>query len=155
MKCPKCHDKDTKVVDSRVINDDRVIRRRRNCESCGYRYTTFERMESGIFVVKKRDGTIEPYTRQKLEEGIWRACTKRPVTLEQVRSMLFDLEEGWSRESEVLSTKIGEDVMTALQDLDSVAYIRFASVYKRFETVEDFLREMRVCEYPGAPADGG
>jgi len=142
MKCPKCQAGDTKVLDSRVVNNERSIRRRRVCDACSYRFTTFERVESGVFVVVKKDGIREPYDREKLERGILRACTKRPVKVKQVHEMLLDLEEKWSKKDEVPSEHIGAGVMEKLKALDEVAYIRFASVYKRFEDINEFQREL-------------
>jgi len=142
MKCPKCSHADTRVLDSRVVDNDRAIRRRRACEDCDYRFTTYEKAELATFVVVKKDGNREPYHREKVMEGIWRACTKRPVTVDQVSDALTLLEEQWSTEREVASQKIGEDVMAMLRGLDEIAYVRFASVYKRFRDVEQFRREL-------------
>ena len=138
MKCPKCEIKDTSVLDSRTIQDDRVIRRRRECAGCGNRFTTFERIEGISLLVVKKDGTREPYIRSKLEEGIWRACTKRPITLETISNMVNQLEEKWAKVSEIPSQRLGEDVMEALRPIDDIAYVRFASVYKRFQDVNEF-----------------
>lgn len=138
MKCPKCDIKDTSVLDSRTIQDDRAIRRRRECATCGFRFTTFERIESIALIVEKKDGTRTPYIRSKLEEGVWRACTKLPVSMETITNMINQLEEKWMKKTEVTSQRLGEDVMEALRAIDHVAYIRFASVYKRFENVDEF-----------------
>lgn len=142
MKCPKCGTPDTRVVDSRTIQDEKVIRRRRACDACGFRCTTFERVEGISLVVVKKDGLREPYIRSKLEEGIWRACSKRPVSVEAINDMISSLEESWMKSGEIPSRQIGEDVMHALHQLDDIAYIRFASVYRRFQDVDEFAQEV-------------
>lgn len=143
MICPKCKHKSTRVVDSRDANEGRSIRRRRECEDCNYRFTTFEKVETTNFIVVKKDGARESYDREKLERGIWKACEKRPVTQDQVSKMLSKLEEVWSSNGkEVPSEIIGRDVMHALKVIDEVAYIRFASVYRQFKDVETFKKEM-------------
>ncbi|OGJ48090.1 transcriptional regulator NrdR [Candidatus Peregrinibacteria bacterium RIFOXYB12_FULL_41_12] len=143
MRCPKCHNQDTKVVDSRDTNDNKETRRRRECEKCTHRFTTFERVETSNFIVIKKNGTREAYDREKVERGIWKACEKRPVTQEQVKHLIDVLEEQWSSLSkEVSSNQIGEDVMDSLKNLDEVAYIRFASVYRQFKDVESFKKEL-------------
>ncbi len=143
MRCPKCRFDDTSVVDSRIAEEGRAIRRRRECPECEHRFTTFERQELSSLIVIKRDGTREPYSRSKLERGIWLACTKRPVSKEQIDAILSDLEEKWGKnKKEVESTTIGKDVMTALARLDKVAYIRFASVHREFKDVEEFKEEL-------------
>jgi transcriptional repressor NrdR len=143
MICPKCRDKNTRVVDSRDASEGRSIRRRRECESCSYRFTTFERVETANFIVVKRDGARESYDRPKVERGIWRACEKRPVTEEQIRRMLDSLEEVWSTSKEVKANIIGRDVMHALKAIDDVSYIRFASVYRQFKDVDSFVEELQ------------
>ncbi|PIV90475.1 transcriptional regulator NrdR [Candidatus Gracilibacteria bacterium CG17_big_fil_post_rev_8_21_14_2_50_48_13] len=142
MKCPKCAQTDSRVIDSRTIQEDKVIRRRRACDACGFRFTTFERVEGISLVVVKKDGLREPYIRSKLEEGIWRACSKRPVSVASINDMMNTLEESWMRTGEIASKTIGEDVMNALHALDDIAYIRFASVYRRFQDVDEFQREV-------------
>jgi transcriptional repressor NrdR len=143
MFCPKCKSEDTAVIDSRLSDEGRSVRRRRECPKCQYRFTTFERQEMTSLIVVKRDGTREPYARQKLERGIWIACAKRPVTQEQVDTLLTTLEETWAAEGgEVKSAQIGDDVMRALKKLDQVAYIRFASVHREFQDVEEFKEEL-------------
>ncbi len=143
MKCPKCHNDDTKVIDSRDTNDNKETRRRRECEKCGHRFTTFEKVETANFVVIKKDGTRESYNRDKVERGIWRACEKRPVSQDQVRELIDSLEEKWSAAGkEVEAGQVGEDVMESLRELDEVAYIRFASVYRQFKDVESFKKEL-------------
>lgn len=143
MNCPKCKASDTKVLDSRVTEGGRVIRRRRECEKCGNRFTTFERAAMGNLMVKKKDGSYEIYSRDKLEQGIWLACGKRPVTKEQIDELVNELEDKWSSNKKtVASQTIGNDVAEALKKLDHIAYIRFASVYRSFKDVEDFKEEL-------------
>lgn len=143
MHCPKCKASDTKVIDSRVTEGGRVIRRRRECEKCESRFTTFERAAMGNLMVKKKDGTYEIYSRNKLEQGIWLACGKRPVTKEQIDEMINDLEEKWATNKKtVASQTIGNDVAEALKKMDHVAYIRFASVYRSFKDVDEFKEEL-------------
>lgn len=143
MHCPRCKNTDTAVIDSRLADDGRAVRRRRQCAKCEHRFTTFERQELSALIVVKRDGTREPYSRTKLERGIWVACTKRPVSEEQISAMLNKLEEKWaSSKKEVNSATIGTDVMRALKHIDQVAYIRFASVHREFKDVEEFKEEL-------------
>jgi transcriptional repressor NrdR len=143
MICPKCTHEGTRVLDSRETHEGKEIRRRRQCEKCAYRFTTFERVESNNFVVIKKDGSRESYIREKLESGVWRACEKRPITKEQVDSMLNQLEEEWSKMGKEISSKvIGENLMEKLRTLDEVAYIRFASVYRHFKDIETFRKEL-------------
>ena len=143
MKCPKCHHQDTKVIDSRDTNDNKETRRRRECEKCGHRFTTFEKVETANFMVIKKGGARESYDRSKVERGIWKACEKRAVTEENIRSLIDGLEEKWSSlGKEVNAQQIGEDVMESLKVLDEVAYIRFASVYRQFKDVESFKKEL-------------
>lgn len=143
MICSKCKAPDTKVIDSRDSEQGKVIRRRRECEKCGWRFTTFERAEVGSLMVKKKDGTFEPYNRTKLEQGIWIACGKRPVTQAQIDEMISSLEEKWSTNKKMVSSQtIGNDVMDALKTLDHIAYIRFASVYRSFKDVDEFKKEL-------------
>lgn len=144
MICPKCKHEDTRVLDSRVTNEKREIRRRRACNQCNFRFTTFERVEFSNFLVIKKDQSREPYNRGKLEVGIWKACEKRPVTVDQISILLDKLEEKWANHGrEVASKVIGEDVMNSLRELDEVAYIRFASVYRQFKDIESFKKELQ------------
>lgn len=144
MICPKCKQKSTRVVDSRDAHEGRSIRRRRECEDCAHRFTTFERTETANFIVIKRDDSRESYDRSKVERGVWRACEKRPVTEEQIRNMLDNLEEAWSTSGkEVKGSIIGRDVMHALKTIDDVSYIRFASVYRQFKDVDSFVEELQ------------
>lgn len=143
MHCPRCKSSDTAVIDSRLAEDGRAVRRRRECTKCDHRFTTFERQEMASLIVVKRDGTREPYERSKLERGIWLACTKRPVTQEQIDTLLTTLEEKWGgMDKEISSQQIGEDVMRELKKLDQVAYIRFASIHREFADVEEFKEEL-------------
>lgn len=143
MQCPKCKKTETRVIDSRDTNEGREIRRRRECEKCKFRFTTFERIEKSHFIVIKKDGAREPYQREKIEAGIWKSCEKRPVTEAQVEEVLNDLEDKLSAHGkEIPSDLIGEYMMDALKKLDEVAYIRFASVYRQFKDVDSFKKEL-------------
>ncbi len=143
MFCPRCKKPDTAVIDSRLTEEGRAIRRRRECEKCSHRFTTFERQEMSNLIVQKRDGTSEPYSRSKIERGVWLACTKRPITQDQIDKLLSKLEEKWAaNKKEVSTTTIGNDVMKELRKLDHVAYIRFASVHREFKDVEEFKDEL-------------
>lgn len=133
---------DSKVIDSRVTNNGQVIRRRRECLKTGKRFTTFERIQGSNLIVVKRDGTSEPYDREKLEKGIMIACGKRPISLEKIHNHLSELEEKWVRSEKVQSKVIGEDIMELLKSIDDVAYIRFASVYKKFQDIETFKKAL-------------
>lgn len=145
MHCPACNTEETKVVDSRVVERGTAIRRRRECEKCGHRFSTYEQVELPRLVVVKKDGRREAYQRMKVEGGIRRALEKRPVPERRVREMLAEIERELQArgEEEVHSRVIGEMVMRALQDLDEVAYIRFASVYKAFRGADTFEEELK------------
>ncbi len=143
MYCPRCKNDDTSVIDSRLSEEGRAVRRRRECPKCEHRFTTFERQELSSLIVIKRDETREPYSRAKLERGIWLACTKRPVTEEKIDKLLTRLEEKWgANKKEVASSTIGTDVMKELKKIDQVAYIRFASVHREFKDVDEFKEEL-------------
>ena len=144
MNCPFCNTPDTKVIDSRPTEEGQAIRRRRECESCGKRFTTYEKVEEVLFMVVKRDGTREQFDRAKILNGIIRACQKRPVTLEQMEAIVVDIERSLSSqmEKEVSTEFIGNAVMEHLKNLDQVAYVRFASVYRKFTDVETFVSEI-------------
>ncbi len=144
MKCPFCESIEDKVLESREIEDGKVIRRRRECDSCRGRFTSYERVEEKPVLVIKRDGRREQFSREKIQAGIFKACQKRPVSAEVVEEMICDVEKEIHREAgrEVLSSKIGEMVMGKLQEVDKVAYIRFASVYRKFEDLSEFVREV-------------
>ena len=138
MKCPKCGSDDDKVLDSRAVRDGAAIRRRRECTVCGARFTTHEEIDRDEVTVVKQDGSREPVSRQKLEKGVRIACQKRPVSEDQLQSLLDSVVASLEGE-EVPTSKIGELVMERLHALDEVAYIRFASVYRRFTDVNQFL----------------
>lgn len=143
MICPKCQYKDTRVLDSRETDGNKAVRRRRECEKCKHRFTTFEHAEITNFIVVKKDGTRESYDREKVEKGIWKACEKRKITQDQINEVINKLEEKWSNMGkEVPSRTVGEDIMDALKELDDVAYIRFASVYRQFKDLESFKKEL-------------
>lgn len=144
MICPKCKKDETRVLDSRETNGKREIRRRRKCENCEYRFTTFERVENTSFIVIKKDNSRETYSREKLERGIWKACEKRPVTKEQVDQILNELEEEMALKGKEINAQIiGESIMEKLMKLDEVAYIRFASVYRHFKDIDTFREELQ------------
>ncbi len=144
MKCPYCNRESTKVIDSRQAEGN-SIRRRRQCESCGKRYTTYERIENVSLVVIKKDMTREPYDRTKIEAGIISSCHKRPISMERITNLINDIEnEIFGKDvKEISSTQIGEIVMDKLKDFDSVAYVRFASVYREFKDVNTFMDEIK------------
>ena len=145
MKCPACGHEEDKVVDSRPSQDGRAIRRRRECLQCHERYTTYEYIEQGTLTVIKSDGRREPYDRYKLLYGIKLACNKRPVTSKEIESIVDDLENQIKAKfkSEVNSTEVGEMVMAKLRQTDEIAYVRFASVYRKFKDKAEFLEEMK------------
>lgn len=140
MRCPSCGNLDSKVVDSRPSDDGLSIRRRRECLKCGRRFTTYERMGESPLVVIKSDGSSEAYNRDKLFRGILTACAKRPVTPDQVDRLINDIENDLRQSStnRIESKQLGERVLEKLKDIDDVAYIRFASVYKDFKSIEEF-----------------
>ena len=141
MNCRKCDCENTKVVDSRVTDHGNSIRRRRECEDCKHRFTTFERVQASNLIVEKTDGVTEPYDREKLERGIITACAKRPVSIQKIREKLTELEEEWGKEAIIKSKIIGENIIDMLKEVDDIAYIRFASVYRKFRDVETFKKE--------------
>ncbi len=145
MRCPYCGQTKNRVVDSRTSREGRAVRRRRECRECGQRFTTYEVIEERALSVKKRDGSYEPYDRNKLIRGIQVACTKRPVTLKQIEEIADAVEENLERSEsgEVESREIGERVMNRLRDLDQVAFVRFASVYTNFQDPEEYLEAIR------------
>lgn len=138
MKCPQCNGLKNSVIDSRLTDNNTAIRRRRQCDECDARFTTFERLRAANLIVIKKDQTREEYDREKLERGIWRACEKRPIKKEQISTLLNRLEEKWAQSAETPTSQIGEDVMEGLKEIDPVAYIRFASVYRAFSDVKSF-----------------
>ena len=145
VKCPFCNQDNTKVVDSRPVEDTNSIRRRRVCDSCGRRFTTYEKVETIPLTVIKKNLNREQYSRTKLMDGIRRACYKRPIPSEKLEEMMDSIEGDIfkTEEKEISSTKIGEIVMNHLKDLDSVAYVRFASVYREFKDVNTFMDELK------------
>lgn len=144
MRCPKCGHLDDKVIDSRSVRNGDVIRRRRNCLKCSHRFTTYEEVVKATLRVIKRDGRHEEFDRKKLINGVTRACEKRPISSQQIEalvdSIISELESEYERE--VSSTAIGKKMMDRLEKLDEVAYVRFASVYRRFRDVNQFLSEV-------------
>ena len=144
MKCPYCNEADTKVIDSRPADDNSSIRRRRQCERCGKRFTTYEKLETMPLMVIKKDKTREPYDRSKMMSGILRACHKRPVSPRQISTMIDEIENQiFNREEKEIPTSvIGELVMDKLKSVDEVAYVRFASVYREFKDVSTFMEEL-------------
>ncbi|MFQ5894687.1 MAG: transcriptional regulator NrdR [Nitrospinota bacterium] len=158
MKCPACGHPDTKVIDSRLTREGSSIRRRRACESCGRRFTTYERIEESMPLVIKKDGSREVFSREKVQVGIQKALEKRPVTAEEREALVdrvekYVLERG---EKEIASQVVGERVMEELRRLDQVAYVRFASVYRSFRDLEDFVEEVQKLRPPAdRPAASG
>ena len=144
MKCPFCDFKDSLVIDSRPADNNTIIRRRRECEQCKKRFTTFERIETIPLIVVKKDGKRETYDRNKMANGILKACEKRPVSAEMIEDMVNRIErELYQNETkEVSSALIGERIMEELKKTDQVAYVRFASVYRQFKDVESFMEEL-------------
>ena len=145
MKCPFCSSDNTRVVDSRPVEDTNSIRRRRLCDSCGKRFTTYEKIEMIPFNVIKKDQTRQQYSRKKLQDGILRACYKRPIPLEKIETMIDSVEGEifHAEDREISSSRIGDIVMDHLRDLDAVAYVRFASVYREFQDVSTFMNELK------------
>jgi transcriptional repressor NrdR len=144
MRCPRCENNATRVIDSRDLENGATIRRRRECETCGHRFTTYERPEGARLVVVKRDGSREEFEREKLRAGLLKALQKRPVTLDRVEAALDDIESTLRGrgDAEVPSTDIGRLATEALRDLDQLAYIRFASVYHAYDDIETLQREV-------------
>lgn len=145
MKCPKCYHKNSRVLDSRPYEDGDAIRRRRECERCGFRFRTFERKEETPLIIVKKDGTRQEFNRDKLIRGLMRACEKRPVTIEEIEQIALEVEQEIrnSDKPEINSQHIGEMVLARLSEIDEVAYVRFASVYRQFENINVFLDELK------------
>ena len=145
MKCPFCSSLNTRVIDSRPADDNSSIRRRRLCDECEKRFTTYEKIETIPVIVIKKDSIREQYDRSKIEAGVLRACHKRPISVEQIRKLVdeVELEIFNKEEKEIPSSMIGEILMDKLKDLDSVAYVRFASVYREFKDVNTFMNELK------------
>lgn len=145
MKCPYCGHPDTRVIDSRPAEDNNSIRRRRSCDECGKRFTTYEKVETIPLIVIKKDNNREQFDRTKIELGVLRACYKRPVSAEQIKQTVDEIELDIinREEKEIPSSKVGEIVMEKLRELDPVAYVRFASVYREFKDVNTFMEELK------------
>ena len=145
MKCPFCGKENTRVIDSRPADDGSSIRRRRQCDECSKRFTTYEKVEAIPLVVIKKDNNRESYERSKIEAGVYRSCHKRPISVDQITSLVDEIETivFSLEEKEIPSSKIGEIVMDKLKDLDAVAYVRFASVYREFKDVNTFMDELK------------
>nr|WP_106780358.1 transcriptional regulator NrdR [Lysinibacillus timonensis] len=145
MRCPACQFNGTRVVDSRPVDDNKEIRRRRECESCGYRFTTFEKIEETPLIVVKKDGSREEFSREKILRGLIRACEKRPVPLNTLDEIVMKIEKDLRRigNPEVRSEDVGEMVMDELATVDEVAYVRFASVYRQFKDINVFINELK------------
>ncbi len=145
MKCPFCGDDNTRVIDSRPAEDNNSIRRRRQCDVCGKRFTTYEKVETVPLMIIKKDRTREAYDRSKLENGLVRSCHKRPVTMDQIEVCVDEIESEIYNmgQREVESREVGRIVMDKIRDLDEVAYVRFASVYREFKDVNTFMDELK------------
>ncbi len=145
MKCPFCDDVEDKVVDSRMAKEGEVIRRRRECLSCKRRYTTYERVEETMPAVVKKDGRREPFDRGKIVSGLKKACEKRPISTATIETVTDRIEKRIQDmgETEIVSTAVGEEVMKELSQLDQVAYVRFASVYREFKDIDQFMEEIK------------
>ncbi len=150
MRCPYCGSIDDKVIESRTMANGESIRRRRECLSCGYRFTSYEKIEEKPFMVIKKDGTRQPFERQKLEKGISRAFEKRSIATGTIENIVLEIEDEAimsARTTREISTqKIGEIVLRRLYEIDKVAYIRFASAYKHFESLDEFINEIKSVE---------
>ena len=145
MKCPYCNHPDTRVIDSRPADDGNSIRRRRSCDVCGKRFTTYEKVETIPLIIIKKDNNRETYDRYKIEAGVLRACHKRPVSAQELTRLVDEVENEISNleEKEIPSQVIGELVMNKLKNLDAVAYVRFASVYREFKDINTFMDELK------------
>lgn len=145
MKCPFCGEENTRVIDSRPADDNSSIRRRRQCDECSRRFTTYEKVEMIPLVVIKKDQNREPYDRTKIEAGVFRSCHKRPISVDQIKALVDEVENTIfnMEEKEIPSYRIGGIVMDKLKDLDAVAYVRFASVYREFKDVNTFMDELK------------
>ena len=162
MKCPFCHETDNRVIDSRLSKDSNMIRRRRECNRCSRRFTTYERVEEMIPLVVKKDGRRENYDRTKIINGLKRACEKRPVSIDTIEAIADRIERTLSEggEKEIPASVIGEALMRELHDIDQVAYVRFASVYRSFKDIGEFMAELEDLikerkRHPAEPASAG
>lgn len=144
MRCPYCENDGTKVIDSRHTEDGHAIRRRRECERCGKRFTTYEKIEEMVMMVVKKEGSRQAFDRNKIMNGIVKACEKRPVSVAQMEHIVDEIERGLNNmmEKEIKSSFIGELIMDRLKKLDEVAYVRFASVYRQFTDIQTFMKEI-------------
>ena len=144
MKCPYCTKIDNKVIDSRLSKDGRTIRRRRECLACGRRFTTYEKLEDVLPMVVKKDGRREPFNREKIISGIGRACQKRPISVTRIEEFVDSIELYFQElgKKEIDSTEVGEKVINKLKEWDEVAYVRFASVYRQFKDINEFMVEL-------------
>lgn len=161
MKCPQCGHMEDKVVDSRTTKEGEAIRRRRECIKCGKRYTTYEYIERAPWIVIKKDGHREQYDREKILTGLIKACEKRPVSREQLEKLLDEVESATfgKFKNEVKTSELGNEAIDRLQELDEVAYVRFASVYRQFKDINQFMKELKtLLDKPGSEGghrDGG
>ena len=148
MRCPFCGVENTRVIDSRPAEENNAIRRRRMCDKCGKRFTTYEKVETITLVVVKKDNNREPFDRNKLRDGILRSCHKRPVSVDTITKVVDEIETGIYNMDvrEISTSQIGEIVMDKLNDIDAVAYVRFASVYREFKDIDTFLEELNVLK---------
>jgi len=153
LKCPRCHGVEDRVLDSRLVRDGRAIRRRRECLKCGHRFTTYEWVEETMPLVVKKDGRREPYSREKILAGVRKAFEKRPVSVQEQEELVDEVERFLLSmgEKEVSSQLIGEEVMNLIKGLDQVAYVRFASVYRQFRDLSDFIEELKTLMEAPAP----
>jgi transcriptional repressor NrdR len=145
MKCPYCNNLEDKVIDSRISKDGEIIRRRRECLGCAKRFTTHEKIEDKLPLIVKKDGRREPYGREKMMEGMKKACQKRPISIEAIEKTADKIEQDIVSRGvkEIKGAELGEKVMLELHDLDDVAYVRFASVYRSFKDISDFMEEVK------------
>ena len=145
MRCPYCSNADTRVIDSRPVEEGMSIRRRRSCDACVKRFTTYEKVETIPIIIIKKDDNREQYDRAKIEQGVLRACYKRPVSAEEIQNVMNRIESDIfnNEDKEILSSTVGEIVMERLKQLDPVAYVRFASVYREFKDVNTFMSELK------------
>jgi transcriptional repressor NrdR len=157
MKCPFCSYGENKVIDSRISKDGDAIRRRRECLNCGKRFTTYEFVEEVLPMVVKKDGRREPFDRTKIRTGVKKACEKRPISTDAIEAVVDNVERACQEfpSKEIPSSAIGEKVMGELHALDGVAYVRFASVYRQFTDVSDFIEELKDLRHSKKPGKGG
>jgi transcriptional repressor NrdR len=145
MKCPFCGEDDDRVIESRTVNDGATVRRRRECNKCAQRFTSYERLEERPLMVIKKDGARQPFDREKIVSGVSKSVEKRPISVEQIDTMIDDIEKKLyaTMNKEINAKEIGEMVMEELEKLDQVAYVRFASVYRQFKNVKEFVKEIK------------